>query len=204
MLISSCLSDNNYRDIFLYGSSRDMSSIIFIAIFFFGSGRLYRVQGEPPMPAKKPNNPLPLDDQLCYAIYSAGMAIQRVYKPLLDDLGLTYPQYLVLNVLWREDKLTVGSIAERLALESSTLTPLLKRLEVAGLLRRTRNPANERQVVVALTDKGRELRSRAGCLADALLSSSGQSPAHLNQINRDVRELRDAIYEHTGVWRSTA
>ncbi|RWO61018.1 MarR family transcriptional regulator [Mesorhizobium sp.] len=156
------------------------------------------------MPAKKPNNPLPLDDQLCYAIYSAGMAIQRVYKPLLDDLGLTYPQYLVLNVLWREDKLTVGSIAERLALESSTLTPLLKRLEVAGLLRRTRNPANERQVVVALTDKGRELRFRAGCLADALLSSSGQSPAHLNQINRDVRELRDAIYEHTGVWRSTA
>ncbi|TIL71575.1 MAG: MarR family transcriptional regulator [Mesorhizobium sp.] len=156
------------------------------------------------MPAKKLNNPLPLDDQLCYAIYSAGMAIQRVYKPLLDDLGLTYPQYLVLNVLWREDKLTVGSIAERLALESSTLTPLLKRLEAAGLLRRTRNPANERQVVVALTDKGRELRSRAGCLADALLSSSGQSPADLNQINRDVRELRDAIYEHTGVWRSTA
>ncbi|WP_419694720.1 MarR family winged helix-turn-helix transcriptional regulator [Mesorhizobium muleiense] len=156
------------------------------------------------MPAKKLNNPLPLDDQLCYAIYSAGMAIQRVYKPLLDDLGLTYPQYLVLNVLWREDKLTVGSIAERLALESSTLTPLLKRLEAAGLLRRTRNPANERQVVVALTDKGRELRSRAGCLADALLSSSGQSPAHLNQINRDVRALRDAIYEHTGVWRSTA
>ncbi len=156
------------------------------------------------MPAKKRNNPVPLDDQLCFAIYSAGMAIQRVYKPLLDDLGLTYPQYLVLNILWREDKLTVGSIAERLALESSTLTPLLKRLEAAGLLRRTRNPANERQVVVALTDKGRELRSRAGCLAEALLSSSGQSPAHLNQINRDVRELREAIYENTGVWRSTA
>jgi hypothetical protein len=65
------------------------------------------------MPAKKPNNPVPLDDQLCYAIYSAGMAIQRVYKPLLDDLGLTYPQYLVLNVLWREDKLTVGNIADK-------------------------------------------------------------------------------------------
>jgi DNA-binding MarR family transcriptional regulator len=156
------------------------------------------------MPAKKPNNPLPLDDQLCYAIYSAGMAIQRVYKPLLDELGLTYPQYLVLNILWREDNLTVGSIAERLALESSTLTPLLKRMEAAGLLRRTRNPANERQVVVGLTDKGRELRSRAGCLADALLSSSGQSPTHLNQINRDVRELRDAIYEHTGAWSCTA
>jgi DNA-binding MarR family transcriptional regulator len=204
MLISSYLSDNNYRDIFLYGSDRDMSSIIFIAIFFFGSGRLYRVQGEPPMSAKKLNNPLPLDDQLCYAIYSAGMAIQRVYKPLLDELGLTYPQYLVLNILWREDNLTVGSIAERLALESSTLTPLLKRMEAAGLLRRTRNPANERQVVVGLTDKGRELRSRAGCLADALLSSSGQSPTHLNQINRDVRELRDAIYEHAGAWSCTA
>lgn len=156
------------------------------------------------MPAKKPNNPVPLDDQLCYAIYSAGMAIQRVYKPLLDDLGLTYPQYLVLNVLWRDDELTVGNIAERLALESSTLTPLLKRLEAASLVRRTRNPANERQVVVALTDAGRELRSRAGCLADALLSSSGQSPAHLNQINRDVRDLRDAIYEHTGAWSSMA
>lgn len=156
------------------------------------------------MPAKKYPDPLPLDDQLCYAIYSAGMAIQRVYKPLLDELGLTYPQYLVLNVLWREDKQTVGSIAEKLALESSTLTPLLKRLEAAGFLRRTRNPANERQVVVALTDPGRELRSRAGCLADALLSVSGQSPAHLNQITRDVRALRDAIYAHMGDWSCTA
>jgi DNA-binding MarR family transcriptional regulator len=152
----------------------------------------------------KTNPPLPLDEQLCYAIYSAGMAIQRVYKPLLDELGLTYPQYLVLNVLWREDSQTVGGIADRLALESSTLTPLLKRLEVAGLVRRTRNPANERQVVVALTDQGRELKSRAGCLADALLSASGQSPTHLNEITRDVRELRNAIYAHTGSWSSTA
>lgn len=152
----------------------------------------------------KTNPPLPLDEQLCYAIYSAGMAIQRVYKPLLDELGLTYPQYLVLNVLWREDSQTVGGIADRLALESSTLTPLLKRLEVAGLVRRTRNPANERQVVVALTDQGRELKSRAGCLADALLSASGQSPTHLNEITRDVRELRNAIYAQTGSWSSTA
>jgi len=152
----------------------------------------------------KPNPPLPLDEQLCYAIYSAGMAIQRVYKPLLDDLGLTYPQYLVLNVLWREDKQTVGGIADRLALESSTLTPLLKRLEAAGLVRRARNPANERQVVVALTDGGRQLRSRAGCLADALLSASGESSAHLNAITAEVRELRNAIYAHTGDWTSTA
>jgi len=152
----------------------------------------------------KPNPPLPLDEQLCYAIYSAGMAIQRVYKPLLDELGLTYPQYLVLNVLWREDKQTVGGIADRLALESSTLTPLLKRLEAAGLVLRTRNPANERQVVVALTDEGRQLRSRAGCLADALLSASGESSAHLNEITAEVRELRNAIYAHTGDWTPAA
>ncbi|MDN2580260.1 MarR family transcriptional regulator [Aquibium sp. ELW1220] len=148
----------------------------------------------------KPNPPLPLDQQLCYAIYSAGMAVQRVYKPLLDELGLTYPQYLVLNVLWREDSQTVGRIADALALESSTLTPLLKRLETAGLVRRARNPENERQVVVALTDAGRDLRSRAGCLADALLSTSGQEPAHLNAIASDLRGLRDAIYARSGDW----
>ena len=152
----------------------------------------------------KTNNPVPLDDQLCYAIYSAGMAIQRVYKPLLDELGLTYPQYLVLNVLWREDRQTVGGIAEKLALESSTLTPLLKRLEVAGLLRRTRNPDNERQVVVELTEQGQALRSRAGCLGEALLSASGQTLAHLGELNRDVRNLRDAIYAHIGGWDTPA
>lgn len=154
------------------------------------------------MTQKKENTPVPLDDQLCYAIYSAGMAIQRIYKPLLDELGLTYPQYLVLNVLWREDGQTVGGIAEKLALESSTLTPLLKRLEVAGFLRRTRNPRNERQVVIALTDQGRALRSRAGCLGDALLSSSGQSPAQLGELNQDIRQLRDAIYSQLGGWNS--
>ena len=94
------------------------------------------------MTAKKTSGPVPLNDQLCYAIYSAGMAIQRLYKPMLDELGLTYPQYLVLNVLWQEDEQTVGGIAEKLALESSTLTPLLKRLEAAGLVRRTRNPSS--------------------------------------------------------------
>ncbi|QDO97467.1 MarR family transcriptional regulator [Ferrovibrio terrae] len=152
------------------------------------------------MTQKKPSNPAPLDDQLCYAIYSAGMAIQRVYKPLLDELGLTYPQYLVLNVLWRDDDLTVGAIADKLALESSTLTPLLKRLEAAGFLRRARNPENERQVVVALTDQGRALQSRAGCLNDALLSISGQPLANLGSLNREVRQLRDTIYKNIGGW----
>ncbi len=152
------------------------------------------------MTAKKPSNPAPLDDQLCYAIYSAGMAIQRVYKPLLDELGLTYPQYLVLNVLWREDGQTVGAIADKLALESSTLTPLLKRLEAAGFLQRTRNPENERQVVIALTDQGSALQSRAGCLNDALLAISGQPLANLGALNREVRQLRDTIYKNLGDW----
>lgn len=150
------------------------------------------------------NPPVPLDDQLCYAIYSAGIAVQRAYKPLLDELGLTYPQYLVLNILWREDAQAVGRIADQLALESSTLTPLLKRLEAAGMVRRTRNPANERQVVVALTDAGRALRSNAGCLGDALLEASGQSPAALGDLNKDIRALRDAVYAHVGGWDLTA
>ncbi|MBX3198941.1 MAG: MarR family transcriptional regulator [Labilithrix sp.] len=145
------------------------------------------------MPSRA-KGPVPLDEQLCYAIYSAGMAIQRAYKPLLDELGLTYPQYLVLNVLWREDEQTVGSIAGRLALESSTLTPLLKRLEGAQLVRRTRNPEDERQVVVALTEQGRALEARAGCLGDALVATSGQSAKELGELNVKVRRLRDAIY----------
>ncbi|WP_037086921.1 MarR family winged helix-turn-helix transcriptional regulator [Neorhizobium vignae] len=150
------------------------------------------------------NDPPPLPDQLCYAIYTAGMAIQRAYKPLLDELGLTYPQYLVLNVLWAKDEQTVVSIADKLALESSTLTPLLKRLEAAGLVRRTRNASNERQVLVALTDQGRSLQHKAGCLSDTLLAASTQTPPELAALNRDVRHLRDAIYSQIGGWDAPA
>lgn len=146
----------------------------------------------------RPKRPPPLEDQLCYTIYSAGIAIQRAYKPLLDALGLTYPQYLALNVLWREDGQTVGALAEQLALEPSTLTPVLKRLEASRLVRRTRNPDDERQVLVALTDEGRALEDKAGCLGDALLEASGQSPADLGDLNRKVRVLRDAIYDRIG------
>jgi DNA-binding MarR family transcriptional regulator len=149
---------------------------------------------------KPVDGPVGLDDQLCYAIYSAGMAVQRLYKPMLDELGITYPQYLVLNVLWQRDGQTVGEIAERLALESSTLTPLLKRLESAGLVRRTRNPENERQVEVTLTPEAQALRSRTACLGDALLSTSGQTAIQLGELNRSVRQLRDVLYEGTGKW----
>lgn len=148
----------------------------------------------------KTQGPVPLEQQLCYTIYSADIAIQRAYKPLLDGLGLTYPQYLVLNILWREDEQSVGSIAGHLALESSTLTPLLKRLEAAGLVRRTRNPENERQVVVSLTPQGIALKSKSGCLGEALLTASGRAPAELASLNEEVRQLRDAIYTRIGGW----
>jgi DNA-binding MarR family transcriptional regulator len=151
-------------------------------------------------PKAKWSGPIPLEDQLCYSLYSASMAIQRVYKPLLDEMGLTYPQYLVLNVLWREDLQTVGAIADQLGLESSTLTPVLKRLEGAGLLHRERNPENERQVLVKLTEKGDALRTEAGCLGEALLATSGDTAAHLAALNADVRRLRDAIYAKIGGW----
>jgi len=146
--------------------------------------------------------PVRLDDQLCYAIYSAGIAIQRLYKPLLDELGLTYPQYLVLIILWREDGQTVGGLAEQLALESSTLTPLLKRLEAAGLVHRTRNPDNERQVVITLTDQGHALKAKAGCVGLSLLTASGRSENELRALNQSIRQLRDDVYSHTGSWNA--
>jgi len=154
--------------------------------------------------AAKAEGLIQLDNQLCYAIYSAGIAIQRTYKPLLDELGLTYPQYLVLNLLWRQDNQTVGGIAAQLALESSTLTPMLKRLEVAGFVRRTRNPDHERQVLILLTDEGRSLERRSGCLSDALWAASGQTLDELGALNESVKQLRDAIYLSMGERRTLA
>lgn len=142
----------------------------------------------------------PLDEQVCYAIYSAGMAIQRAYKPVLDRLGLTYPQYLVLIVLWHSDGQTVGRIAEQLALEPSTLTPVLKRLEASGLVRRNRNPDDERQVVIVLTEAGRAMRDEARCLPATMLAVCGTGLDDLRRLNQDVRALRDRIYSQTGGW----
>lgn len=144
--------------------------------------------------------PLQLEEQLCYGLYSASMAIQRLYKPLLDELGLTYPQYLVMNVLWREGAQAVGTIAQRLALESSTLTPLLKRLETAGLVKRLRNPDNERQVIISLTSQGTKLRTQAVCLNASLLEASGATPSELGALNQQIRHLRDTLYAQIGRW----
>lgn len=137
--------------------------------------------------------PLPLDRQLCFSLYAASIAINRVYKPLLDRLGITYPQLLVLHTLWEEDGRTIGGIATRLSLESSTITPLVKRLEAAGFVGRTRDPHDERQVHVTLTARGQALWEDSGCLAESLIARSGMTLEELEALNREVQTLRQAL-----------
>src|SRR5579871_436925 len=134
-----------------------------------------------------------LNELLCFSLYSASMAINRTYKPLLDKLGITYPQYLVLNVLWEEDGITIGSIAERLSLESSTVTPLVKRLETSLFVTRTRNRDDERRVLVSLTQRGRKLREKSACLGEALLANSAMEPKELIALTQGVQRLRNAL-----------
>ena len=136
---------------------------------------------------------LPLDDQLCFSLYATTIAVNRLYRPMLDSLGLTYPQYLVLSTLWEQDGLPVSAIADRLALDSSMITPLLKRLEAAGVVKRERNPRDERQVIVTLTAKGASLNEKTACLTDTLLERSGLTPKDLIKLNRQVQDLRDAL-----------
>jgi DNA-binding MarR family transcriptional regulator len=136
---------------------------------------------------------LPLDGQLCFSIYSASLAIQRVYKPMLDALGVTYTQYLVLSALWERDGLTISAIGERLALEPSTITPAVKRLEAAGFLSRRRSTIDERLVEVHLTAKGGELHPRTGCLTDALLRNSGFEIPQMIALNQTVQDLRQGM-----------
>jgi DNA-binding MarR family transcriptional regulator len=144
------------------------------------------------MPGKK-SDLLDLDAQFCFAIYSAGHALNRAYKPLLDALGVTYPQYLVLLTLWAEDGQSVGGIGERLMLESSTLTPLLKRLEAAGLIRRERNPEDERQVRVRLTPRGRRLRDKAQAVPRSILKATQCEAETLGRLRERIVGVRDAI-----------
>ena len=145
---------------------------------------------------------LPLDSQLCFSLYAASMAVTRAYKPLLDGLGLTYPQYLVLHALWEEDGRTVGAVAERLALEPSTITPLVTRLEAAGLVERARDPADERRVRVRLSPRGRALREQCGCLGEELVARSGMTLDELGALNAQVQRLRDALATSAPTTRS--
>lgn len=136
---------------------------------------------------------VPLDNQLCFSLYAASIAINRLYKPMLDEMGITYPQYLVLSALGEQDGRTVGGIAERLALESSTITPPVKRMEEAGLVTRKRSTVDERQVHVWLTDAGRELLVKSNCLGQALVERSGMDLKQFDAFNEQAKALRAAL-----------
>jgi MarR family transcriptional regulator, organic hydroperoxide resistance regulator len=146
--------------------------------------------------ARKPlaaDQPLRLDNQICFAVYSAAHAFNRVYKPLLDRLGLTYPQYLVMLVLWEGDGVPVKEIGERLFLDSGTLTPLLKRLELAGLIKRTRSTEDERQVLIGLTPQGHALKDKARAVPPSILAASECSVTELVAMKNEIVALRDRL-----------
>ena len=140
-----------------------------------------------------PQTPLAIDDMLCFAAYSASLAFNRFYKPILDRMGLTYPQFLAMNLLWREDDQTVGRLGERLFLESNTVTPLIKRLEASGLVTRARDAADERVVRVRLTEAGRALAADAGCLAQAVADHTDLTPETLARLRDGLASLRDQL-----------
>jgi DNA-binding MarR family transcriptional regulator len=130
-----------------------------------------------------------LERQLCFAVYSTAHAFTRAYKPILDKVGLTYPQYLVMLVLWEKSELPVKTIGEQLDLDSGTLSPLLKRLEQNGLITRTRDPRDERQVIVALTAKGQGMRSEI----DMIMTSIGQAVGCTLEEMVRIRELLQGL-----------
>lgn len=134
-----------------------------------------------------------LDNQVCFALHSTSLLMTKVYKPLLNELGLTYPQYLAMLVLWEQDALTVGEISHRLLTDPGSLTPLLKRLEAEGLLKRTRSREDERVVIVELTDSGRALQEQARRVPHCILGASGQSVERLKALQAQLLELRDNL-----------
>ncbi|MEH3130843.1 MAG: MarR family transcriptional regulator [Mycolicibacterium neoaurum] len=135
-----------------------------------------------------------LSEFLCFAVYSANLAYGKAYKPILDKLGITYTQYLVIVALWEDDHQTVSGLGEKLFLESNTLTPILKRLEGAGYLRRERSADDERQVLVSLTDAGRALRER-GVEMD-LMAATGLEPDEMRAIQKGMVKLRENLRSH--------
>ncbi|GBU19297.1 MULTISPECIES: MarR family transcriptional regulator [Methylobacterium] len=145
---------------------------------------------ERPVPA---NDPLLLDNQLCYALYAAAHRMTKSYRPLLDGLGVTYPQYLVLLVLWETEGLTVSEIGRRLRLDSGTLTPVLKRLESAGLLLRSRRQSDEREVEISLTDEGRALRARALQVRQAVMCQLDLSEPEIRALRSDLNRLIETL-----------
>jgi len=137
-----------------------------------------------------------LQEQLCFSVYSLSLAINKVYRPLLKKLDLTYSQYLVMLVLWEGDQRTVSDIGEQLFLDSATLTPLLKRLEVAELLQRVRSSQDERQVIICLTESGRQLRQQAAGIMDDMLCAMGCSLEELGALRERLNSLRNHLIQH--------
>lgn len=135
-----------------------------------------------------------LDDQLCFALYSASRAVTAAYRPLLAELGLTYPQYLVLLVLWEEGHANVGRLCERLRLDSGTLSPLLKRLEAVGYVTRERSAEDERRVDVVLTSAGKRLQEKASCIPERLLAVSDMSLDEIVALREAVQRLSDTVH----------
>jgi len=133
------------------------------------------------------DDPLLLDRQVCFPLYAATNLLNRLYGPILKPLGLTYPQYLVMLVLWEDEPQTVGSLGARLYLDSGTLTPLLKRMEAAGLVSRTRDAEDERRVLIGLTEQGRALRADALYVPETI--AGGRSPEGLDELREGVRQL---------------
>jgi MarR family transcriptional regulator, organic hydroperoxide resistance regulator len=137
-----------------------------------------------------------LDNQLCFALYSSSLQMTKLYKPVLAPLGLTYPQYLVLLVLWETDSVAVGELGERLFLDSGTLTPLLKRMQLAGLLQRARAAVDERRVVVTLTAAGRALRRRAARVPLQVACATGCKLSEITQLTAQLHALRSNVADH--------
>ncbi|QQZ40419.1 MarR family transcriptional regulator [Pseudomonas sp. SK3(2021)] len=136
-----------------------------------------------------------LDNQLCFALHSTSLLMTKVYKPLLQELGLTYPQYLAMMVLWEQDGLTVGEISNRLLTDPGSLTPLLKRLEAEGLLSRTRSREDERVVIIELTEQGRALYDRARGVPQCILGASGLTLEQLRKLQADLLNLRGHLQD---------
>jgi hypothetical protein len=141
-------------------------------------------------PAKAPR----LADFLCFAVYSANLAYGRAYKPILDELGVTYTQWIIIVALWEEDGQSVKSLGDKLFLESNTLTPILKKLESLGFLRRRRDPSDERQVIISLTDAGRALREKGG--QRTLVKATGLEPDEFRQVQKTITRVRDNLIAH--------
>jgi DNA-binding MarR family transcriptional regulator len=140
--------------------------------------------------SEESKNTARLGDFMCFAVYSTNLAYSRVYKPVLEQLGLTYPQYVTIICLWEEDMQTVKGLSEKLFLEPSTMTPMLKRLETMGYVRRERDSEDERSVRVSLTDAGRDLREKAFAYREVTAKASGLSPEEFRVLQKAVVNLR--------------